>query len=215
MGFIDIIMEKLYHNIGRKIKIFAVWSAIIEAVGAVITGIVLLSSDADFLPWALLTIFFGPVVAYVNTWFLYAFGELVESCHQIRSSVKKIAENSRTETTASPQPETPSSSFKKTPSAPKSYGASEAFSHPKEVQEAYKYGKISLSEFNEQMKKFYASGNPAMSSGAADNANSETPEETEQLTTREAVMDAYYANKISREDCQKRIAALKENMESK
>ena len=73
-------LDTLYENIGGKIKNLAKWIFIIEAIGAIITGFVLLI-DRGFEDkwWALFIIFFVPIVAWVGSWILYAFGELVES----------------------------------------------------------------------------------------------------------------------------------------
>ena len=77
MGF----LENLYFDIGKKIKNWAIWMAIIEAIGSVITGIVLLFDD---LWWVgLLCILLGPIVAWVNTWILYGFGELIDKACDI------------------------------------------------------------------------------------------------------------------------------------
>ena len=86
--------DKLYENIGAKIKNWAKWIFIIEAIGAVITGIVMMANASDiddiFFFAGLLTIILGPVVAWVSTWLLYAFGELVEDIHAIRNEYYPI-----------------------------------------------------------------------------------------------------------------------------
>ncbi len=74
-------LDDLYENIGGKIKNWAKWIFIVEVIGAIITGIILLSEakyDEIFILYGLLTIICGPIVAYVGSWILYAFGELVE-----------------------------------------------------------------------------------------------------------------------------------------
>ena len=81
-------LDNLYENIGGKIKGLAKWAFIIEAIGSIITGIVLISADSDLGLYGLLTIFFGPVVAFVSTWILYAFGELVENTAIIARTFK-------------------------------------------------------------------------------------------------------------------------------
>ena len=74
----------MYDNIGGKIKGLAKTMFIVEAIGAVITGIVLLATDDDLIFAGLLTLFCGPIIAWVSSWVLYAFGELVEDVHNIR-----------------------------------------------------------------------------------------------------------------------------------
>ena len=77
-------LDNLYENIGGKIKNWAKWIFIVEAIGAVMAGITLIATDDDLILAGLLTLFCGPIVAYVGSWILYAFGELVEDVHAIR-----------------------------------------------------------------------------------------------------------------------------------
>ena len=100
-------LNKLYENIGNKIKNWAMWMFIIEAISAVITGIVILV-DWGFRYgwWALFIIILGPIVSFVSTWILYAFGQLVEDVRAIRNKEgtaseleRKIEENTKQETT--------------------------------------------------------------------------------------------------------------------
>ena len=84
-------LENLYENIGGKIKNWAKWIFIIEAIGAIITGLVLLFTDEDLILYGLLTLVCGPIVAWVGSWILYAFGELVEDVHAIRDKEGMVA----------------------------------------------------------------------------------------------------------------------------
>ena len=88
-------LDNLYENIGGKIKNWAKWIFIIEAIGAVITGIALLATDDDFILVGLLTLFCGPLVAYVGSWILYAFGELVEKTSDTNNVIRKIESHTR------------------------------------------------------------------------------------------------------------------------
>ena len=69
-------LDRLYEDIGTKIKGWAKVIFVVEALGAIISGIVLMCDEA-FLA-GLLTALLGPVVAWVSSWILYGFGELVE-----------------------------------------------------------------------------------------------------------------------------------------
>ena len=89
-------LDTLYENIGGKIKNWAKWIFIVEAIGAVITGIVLLATDDDLIFAGLLTLFCGPIIAWVSSWVLYAFGELVEDIHAMRNKYYPIAEDQTT-----------------------------------------------------------------------------------------------------------------------
>ena len=82
-------LDDLYKNIGGKIKNLAIWTFIVEAIGSVITGFVfLIDGGLEDAWWALFIIILGPVVAFVSSWILYAFGELVEDVHAMRRELK-------------------------------------------------------------------------------------------------------------------------------
>ena len=77
-------MDNLYGNIGRKVKGFAFASCIIEALGSIVTGIVfsfigIFDGEVEYVLYGLLLTYLGPIVAWVGSWLLYAFGELVET----------------------------------------------------------------------------------------------------------------------------------------
>ncbi len=82
----------MYDNIGGKIKGLAKAMFIVEVIGAVIAGIALVATDAGFILIGLLTLFCGPIIAWVGSWILYAFGELVEDIHAIRNKEGTVAE---------------------------------------------------------------------------------------------------------------------------
>ena len=77
-------LDNLYENIGSKIKNWAKWIFVIEAIGAVITGLVLPFADEDLILYGLLTLVCGPITAWVGSLILYAFGQLVEDVHAMR-----------------------------------------------------------------------------------------------------------------------------------
>jgi ssDNA-binding Zn-finger/Zn-ribbon topoisomerase 1 len=74
----------MYDNIGGKIKGSAKIMFIVGAIVEVITGIVLLATDDSLIFAGLLILFLGPILSWVSSWVLYAFGELVEDIHAIR-----------------------------------------------------------------------------------------------------------------------------------
>ena len=67
----------MYDNIGGKIKSWAVWIFIVEAIAAIIGGIILIANDNGLVGF--LTIVFGPIAAWVSSWLLYGFGQLIEN----------------------------------------------------------------------------------------------------------------------------------------
>ncbi len=89
-----------YDNIGAKIKSWAIWIFIFEAIATIITGIILLSySTSEGGPGAffafLLLILAVPLailIEFVSTWLLYAFGELVEKTVDNENNTREILE---------------------------------------------------------------------------------------------------------------------------
>ena len=68
-----------YDNIGSKIKGLAKAGFIVEAIAAVVTSIVIMVSDDDLFFYGLLVMFLGPIIAWVASWLLYGFGQLIEN----------------------------------------------------------------------------------------------------------------------------------------
>jgi hypothetical protein len=68
--------NNLYANIGKKIQNLAMWCFVIEALGACVTGIVLIIEESFLVGF--LTILLGPILAWVSTWVLYGFGQMVD-----------------------------------------------------------------------------------------------------------------------------------------
>ena len=93
----------LYNNIGRKIQHLAFWGFVVEAIGAVVGGVAMLI-DENAVGIVLLIV--GPIVAWVSSWLLYAFGQLVEN-------VAHMDEAQSTATARAKQPAAP----KATPAA--------------------------------------------------------------------------------------------------
>ena len=81
----------MYDNIGGKIKGLAKAVFIVEAVAAVITGIALIANSRYLIPYGLLVMLLGPIVAYISSWLLYGFGELIDR-------VCEVAKNTSPET---------------------------------------------------------------------------------------------------------------------
>ena len=83
-------MDTLYGNIGGKLKGLAKAMFIVETLAAIIGGIALIAIDEDLMLYGLLVLLVGPFVAYLGSWFLYAFGELVEKMCRNESNTKSI-----------------------------------------------------------------------------------------------------------------------------
>ena len=68
-----------YDNIGGKIKGLAKATFIVETVVAVIAAISLMADDDELIGSGFLLLIFGPIVAWVSSWLLYGFGQLIEN----------------------------------------------------------------------------------------------------------------------------------------
>ena len=75
----------MYDNIGEKIKSLAKSTFIVEAIAAVIAGLVLLSYGEW---WGVLILLCGPIVAWVSSWLLYGFGELIDKICDIEQNTR-------------------------------------------------------------------------------------------------------------------------------
>ena len=91
----------MYDNIGGKIKGLAKGTFIVEAIAAIIFGIAMLADgDEDLAIVGALTLICGPIVAWISSWVLYAFGQIVEDVRAIRNkegttdevNAKRVAE---------------------------------------------------------------------------------------------------------------------------
>lgn len=82
----------MYKNIGKKIKGLAKATFIVEAISAVITGMIL---GIVWYSWgeyegafvALGIMVGGPIIAWVSTWLLYGFGELIDKTSKISDKI--------------------------------------------------------------------------------------------------------------------------------
>lgn len=78
----------MYKNIGPKIKGLAKAIVIVEAIVSVIIGIALMASDDGLVVSGLLVMLVGPTVAWVSSWVLYGFGELVDKVCNIERNIR-------------------------------------------------------------------------------------------------------------------------------
>ena len=78
----------MYDNIGGKIKGLAKASFIVAAIAVVITGIALMAADEDLILYGLLVMVVGPIVAWVSSWLLYGFGELIDKASDIERNTR-------------------------------------------------------------------------------------------------------------------------------
>ena len=82
--------ERLFQDIGKKIKGLAKWSFIVESVGVILTCLMMALDEPEFIALLLL----APVgigVAYVCSWVLYGIGELIDKTVDNERNTNKIA----------------------------------------------------------------------------------------------------------------------------
>ena len=80
----------MYDNIGGKIKGLAVAMCILEAIASIIAGFGMMIDSVYMILPGLLLMVVGPVVAWVSSWLLYAFGELAEKTCENEENTRKI-----------------------------------------------------------------------------------------------------------------------------
>lgn len=79
-------LDKLYSNIGSKLKALAKGCFLVEAIGAISGGIYLMVEE-DFL-MGLGTVVGGIIVAWVSSWLLYGFGEVIDKLADIEQNTR-------------------------------------------------------------------------------------------------------------------------------
>lgn len=78
----------MYNNIGKKIKGLAKATFIIVTVICVLAGIGLMLSDEDLIAIGILTMIICPLIAWISSWVLYGFGELVDKVCDIELNTR-------------------------------------------------------------------------------------------------------------------------------
>ena len=81
----------MYDFIGDKIKGLAKAIFFVEAIASVIGGLILISIELAIV--GILVIILGPLVAWVSSWLLYGFGQLIDNSDIIVTLMKKEAAN--------------------------------------------------------------------------------------------------------------------------
>ena len=79
----------MYDNIGRKIKDLAKTICLLEAFAAIIAGMIVIGTFADakdgtgMIGIGILIMLVGSLLAWISSWLLYGFGELIEKTSNI------------------------------------------------------------------------------------------------------------------------------------
>ncbi len=83
----------MYDNIGRKIKNLAAIIAFIQAIIPITIGILMIissmdSKDGSVVPGVLVMVI-GSILAWISSWLLYGFGELIEKACDIEYYLRR------------------------------------------------------------------------------------------------------------------------------
>ena len=85
-------LDRLYANIGTKIKNFVKWSFFVEVIAILVSGLFafvsIVADDPGMFIVALIMVPIGIIVAiaiaFVSSWAMYAFGDLVDNANQVK-----------------------------------------------------------------------------------------------------------------------------------
>ena len=102
----------MYDNIGKKIKGLAKAIFIAQGSSMAITGIVLMCIDEDLILYGILTLILGPILAWIFSWLLYGFGELIDKVSDIERNTR--GETNETTSTLKTKKETAAPMLKET-----------------------------------------------------------------------------------------------------
>ena len=80
----------MYSNIGGKIKGLAKAICIIEAALSAIGGVLLVALDDDLIMYGMALAIIGPIIAWLASWAMYGFGELIERVTEISWVLRRI-----------------------------------------------------------------------------------------------------------------------------
>ena len=87
-----------YDNIGKKIKGAAKAIFIIESILSLIVGLIIVTNFYDFeVVLGILLMIIGPIVAWVSSWLLYGFGELIDKVSGIERNTRGDKTTSETQ----------------------------------------------------------------------------------------------------------------------
>ena len=78
----------MYDNIGQKIKGLAKAIFIILSIVSVCAGIALMGVDEDLMWSGIVALLFGPILAWIASWTLYGFGEIIDKVSDIERNTR-------------------------------------------------------------------------------------------------------------------------------
>ena len=77
----------MFNNIGKKIKALAKIICWFGIISSIFSGIVLLAFAGEFWGFAIIglsTMIVGPLLAWISSWMLYSWGDLVDNVQAIK-----------------------------------------------------------------------------------------------------------------------------------
>ena len=83
----------MYKEIGKKIKKLAIVVFVLEAILFFIGGIILMAINNDLFLVGILMMIIGPLLAWVSSFILYGFGELIDKTSEIANNTSKARAN--------------------------------------------------------------------------------------------------------------------------
>ena len=87
-------MNDLFSNIGGKIKAIAIGETVIGAIASVIAGFAMMATDVELFFAGLVVMVVGSLVAWISSFLLYAFGEIVDQLVEINGKLNAGGEKS-------------------------------------------------------------------------------------------------------------------------
>lgn len=88
----------MFNNIGAKIKALAVGIMIVGVIVYLLVGMTVLVLGADQEEGGMILIGFlimalGTLIAWISSWFLYGYGELIDKVSKIEKKLPNIGQN--------------------------------------------------------------------------------------------------------------------------
>ena len=79
----------MFSNVGQKIMDLATLVCWVGIVLSILAGIVMMAASEDLILVGLLTAVAGALGSWIGSWFVYGFGELIETTKRIEKNTRK------------------------------------------------------------------------------------------------------------------------------
>lgn len=151
------LLEKLFSDVGKKIKKYVKVLFVLECIASIICGILMIgdASDWDTLEFigGVMVILFGWAALLVPSWMTYGFGEIIDKLSEISVNTSggvQVQANGTAAVPAATKPAAPAAATSaKVPSAPPIVGkVSEKAERIGKLKKMFAEGKITQDEFD-------------------------------------------------------------------